>query len=152
MTDTVSLPITGRCYCGAISVKVTDAPQIVCLCHCVDCRRVSGAPMVAVAAFDTDAVTFEPDEGYSVSLVPGAVRNFCGDCGSPLSFRGDYVPDQIYVPLGLLDQAGELEPDVHSYDSQRLPWLHIDDDIERFDNSAQTRLSQAAGNKQMRAK
>jgi hypothetical protein len=137
-------PITERCYCGAISVRATQAPQIVCLCHCVDCRRVSGAPMVAVAAFDASAVTFEPDDGRTVSLVPGAVRNFCGKCGSPLSFRGDYVPDQIYVPIGLLDQAGELAPQVHSYESQRLPWLHIDDDIQRFENSAQTRLVEAA--------
>lgn len=139
-----TLPITGRCYCGAISVRATQAPQIVCLCHCVDCRRVSGAPMVAVAAFDASVVTFEPDDGCAVSLVPGAVRNFCGKCGSPLSFRGDYVPDQIYVPIGLLDQAGELTPQVHSYESQRLPWLHIDDDIQRFESSAQTRLVEAA--------
>ncbi len=96
--------------------------------------------MVAVAAFDADAVTFEPDDGRTVSVAPGAVRTFCDKCGSPLSFRGDYVPDQIYVPLGLLDQAGELEPHIHSYDSQRLPWLHIEDDIQRFANSARSRL------------
>jgi hypothetical protein len=79
-----------------------------------------------------------------VSLTPGAVRTFYVKCGSPLSFRGDYVPGQIYVPLGLLDQADELAPQVHSYESQRLSWLHIDDDTQRFDNSAQTRLVEAA--------
>ncbi|MHA1189896.1 MAG: GFA family protein [Alphaproteobacteria bacterium] len=66
---------------------------------------------------------------------------FCASCGSPLASRFDYLPGQVYVPVGLLDQADELRPQVHSYGSQRLSWLHIDDSIERFPQSSRSRLA-----------
>ena len=42
---------TGGCQCGAVRYEVSGQPQHVMLCHCGDCRRSSGAPMVAWAAF-----------------------------------------------------------------------------------------------------
>ncbi len=132
--------ISGRCYCGAIAVSATQAPQVVAYCHCVDCRRASGAPVVAMAGFDEDAVTFTPNEGRAASVNPGVTRSFCGSCGSPLMSRFDYLPGQVYVPVGLLDQASELAPQVHSHDAQRLPWLRIADDLERFAGTSRTRL------------
>ncbi len=141
MNAAVSLPITGRCYCGAVTLTATRAPQAVAYCHCVDCRRVTGAPVSAFAAFDEAAVTFAPDEGRNVSANSGVSRSFCASCGSPLASRFDYLPGQVYVPVGLLDQASELVPQIHSYDSQRLPWLHIEDSAERFARSSRSRLA-----------
>ncbi len=40
---------TGRCHCGAIRYSMTTAVQHHALCHCQDCRRHSGAPMVGWA-------------------------------------------------------------------------------------------------------
>lgn len=145
MSAGVSLPITGRCYCGTITVTATKAPDVVAYCHCVDCRRVTGAPVSAFAAFSEAALTFVPDEGHSVSPTAGVSRSFCGACGSPLASRFDYLPGQVYIPLGLIDQADVLQPQMHSYESQRLPWLHIEDDAERFERSSRARLNAAGG-------
>lgn len=142
--DHTRAAITGRCYCGATTIRATQAPLIVAYCHCTDCRRVTGAPVAAFAAFDEAAVTFTPDEGRRVSVNPGVVRTFCAACGSPLAGRYDYLPGQIYIAVGVLDQADELAPQLHAHEARRLRWLHIDDDLERLATTSRSRLADPA--------
>lgn len=132
--------ITGRCYCGATTLDVTQPPRTVAYCHCTDCRRVTGAPVAAFAAFDETAVTFTPNEGRQVNANPGVVRTSCPVCGSPLTGRYEYLPGQVYIPVGLLDQADTLAPQLHAHASKRLSWLRIDDDLECFATSARSQL------------
>lgn len=136
--------ITGRCYCGATTIRATQAPQTIAYCHCRDCRRVTGAPVAAFAAFEASAVTVSPNEGQRVSVNPGVERTFCPSCGSPLLGRYAYLPGQVYVPIGLLDQADDLAPQMHVHSSERLAWLHIDDDLERIAASGRESLGDAA--------
>ncbi|MBW4709647.1 GFA family protein [Roseobacter sp. YSTF-M11] len=129
MTDQTG--VTGRCYCGAKSLRSSAAPHVVAYCHCTDCKRVTGAPVAAFAAFCEADLIITPDPGPPVSHHPGVVRWFCTACGSPLAAQYDYLPGQVYVPIGLLDQAADLEPSLHSHAENRVPWLHIDDDLPR---------------------
>jgi len=144
MTDAkTSTVISGRCYCGATTIHATQSPRAVAYCHCTDCRRVTGAPAAAFAAFDETAVTFAPSDGRKVTVNPGVTRSFCNVCGSPLAGRYDYLPGTVYIAVGLLDQANDLAPQLHAHESQRLTWLHIDDDLRRFAGSARSRLRDA---------
>ncbi|NQU56428.1 MAG: GFA family protein [Rhodospirillales bacterium] len=136
--------ITGRCYCGATTIRATQSPRAIAYCHCTDCRRVTGAPVAAFAAFDEAVVTFSPDEGRRVAANPGVTRTFCAVCGSPLTGRYEYLPGQVYIAVGVLDQASDLAPQLHAHESQRLTWLHIDDDLERFATTSRSRLANAA--------
>ena len=47
---------TGRCHCGAIRYELAGEPQWSSLCHCSDCRRHSGAPLVGWSAFPESAL------------------------------------------------------------------------------------------------
>ena len=38
--------ITGGCHCGAIRYQAEGDVLVHALCHCTDCRRHAGAPMV----------------------------------------------------------------------------------------------------------
>ncbi len=79
-----------------------------------------------------------------VEVNAGVRRVFCPDCGSPLAAWFDYLPGQVYLPLGILDQAAELPPEIHSHSDAQLPWLKIEDGLERAANSSACRLRQAA--------
>ena len=136
-------PITGRCYCGATTIHAAQAPQTVAYCHCGDCRRVTGAPVAAFAAFAEGDVTVAP-AGATVRANPGVARTFCPACGSPLTGRYDYLPGQVFVSLGLLDQAADLAPQLHAHAGTALPWLHLADDLPRVDASSRDTLGEAA--------
>lgn len=132
--------ITGRCYCGTSRIVSRAEPQVVTYCHCSDCKRHSGAPVAAFAGFAREDVTFEPDLKHSAGTRPGVARWFCGACGTPLAATYDYLPDQIYIGLGLLDHAEDLAPQGHAHAANTLSWLHIEDELPRDVASARARL------------
>lgn len=134
---------TARCYCGTTHLHFANAPQTVAYCHCVDCRRWTGAPVAAFAAFDRDQMRAAPSFGRRHSHTPGVDRWNCPDCGSPLAAQFDYLPDQVYVPLGIIDQASSLPPEIHSHTAATLPWLHIQDELPRQSGTARAQLSDA---------
>ncbi|MFL4468564.1 GFA family protein [Tateyamaria armeniaca] len=107
-------------------------------CHCTDCRRWTGGPVSAFAAFAETAMAGQlPD----TCLQTGGVRRWtCPACGSPLGAAFDYLEGQIYVPLGIMDQAETLAPTLHSHHGSRLPWLHIADDLPRSEGTARDDL------------
>lgn len=131
-------PFLARCYCGASRLSLRDAPHVVTYCHCADCRRWTGAPVAAFAAYDRAAVTPQLGAGRTF----GAVERWsCETCGSPLAAAFPYLPDQIYVPLGLFEDAAALPPALHSHADSALPWLHIADTLPRNAGSARDRLN-----------
>lgn len=89
-------------------------------------------------------MVFTPGKGPRKSVTKGVDRWFCTGCGTPLAATYDYLPGQIYIPLGLLDQADALAPVGHSHAESRLSWLHIDDNLPRDGASARVRLQDAA--------
>ena len=141
----ISGHITGRCYCGAFRFNA-PAPQTVSYCHCSDCRHWTGAPVAAFAAFASGEVRFDPPLGPGLSVAPGVRRWACARCGSPLAATFDYLPDQVYVPVGLADQPELLPPQLHSHAQGQLPWLHLTDNLPREAASARDSLSDARPN------
>ena len=47
-----SLPITGGCLCSKVRYEILHAPRSLLDCHCIDCRRSSGAPYVSWGTVD----------------------------------------------------------------------------------------------------
>jgi len=132
--------LTGRCYCGATTFNTTQEPQTIAYCHCDSCRRATGGPVAAFAALDENTVTFTPNEGRKISINPGVTRTFCSECGSSLTGRYDYLPGQVYISIGVIDQANDFPPRIHCHESERFSWLHIDDNLERVSSTARLKV------------
>ena len=127
-----------------MTLACATPPLTVAYCHCADCRRWTGAPVAAFAAFERAALTATPAFGAPAVHNPGVERWNCAACGSPLAARVDYIADQVYVPLGLLDQIDNMPPQLHSHAEKAPPWLHLADDLPRSTGSARDTLNDAA--------
>lgn len=46
----------GGCHCGAVRYVVRGAAILASLCHCEDCRKHSGAPVVGWGMFRAEEV------------------------------------------------------------------------------------------------
>jgi len=55
----------------------------------------------------------------------------------------DYIPDQIYVPVGVLDDVDRFQPEIHCHAQSRAEWLHINDGLPRENASARSVLNTA---------
>jgi len=89
------------------------------------------------------ALAFDDLEGLAgegKSVVPGVRRWNCDTCGSPMAATFDYLPGQVYVPLGVVDQAEELSPEIHCHFDSALSWLHLEDGLPREGASARASL------------
>ncbi len=60
-----------------------------------------------------------------------------------MSGRYAYLPGQVYIPVGVFDHVDALAPQVHAHASAGVSWLHVEDDLPRFEQSARTQLNAA---------
>lgn len=49
---------TGGCRCGLISAEASADPFWTSYCHCRDCRKQTGAPVMAFVGFKESAITW----------------------------------------------------------------------------------------------
>jgi hypothetical protein len=119
MTDV----LTGGCRCGAVRYEAEGAPQHHALCHCSDCRRSAGAPMVGWIAFKADAVSVTGDP-VTYASSPSARRQFCGRCGTGLFYtNAEMLPGIIDIQSCTLDDVESVAPDAHIQVAERLGWM-----------------------------
>lgn len=125
---------TGGCHCGAIRYEVRGDPAYSTLCHCSDCRRTTGAPMVGWALFPQTAVTIigDPVEYRSSADV---VRRFCGACGTSLFYTNAVVfPGMIDIQSATLDDQARFSPTAHIQYAAAAPWMDASHDLPKFDH------------------
>jgi hypothetical protein len=121
------MTLTGGCSCGAVRYETEATPSHRTLCHCVDCRRAAGAPAVAWFTVPAQALRFVRGGPAAHRSSPAVERSFCAVCGTPLTYRNDAFPDEVDVTTCSLDDPDSASPQDHTFASQRLPWMRIDD-------------------------
>lgn len=126
----------GGCHCGAIRYRVSGEPEHVALCHCTDCRKSSGAPMVAWAAFTEESFALTNGEPRTFNSSGASMRSFCPDCGTGLFFRNEtFLPGLVDIQTATLDDPDAVRPQAHIQTAERIGWMaHISDmpEFERF--------------------
>jgi hypothetical protein len=125
----------GQCHCGAIHYDMPDKVERQSLCHCSDCRRHSGAPMVAWAIAPADQVTIKGSPKTYKSSASG-VRHFCSECGTGLFYTNEQVfPGAIDIQTATLDDPGKLQPppDAHIQMADSIGWMRTEHELPRFD-------------------
>jgi hypothetical protein len=125
------LMLEGGCLCGAVRYRARGPALGVEYCHCGMCRRAAGAPTVCWADFPREAFTILRGEPSQYASSEHARRAFCRDCGTQLTFSWEGRP-YLSLTVGSLDEPERLAPRQHIYEADRLPWLHIGDDLPRY--------------------
>jgi hypothetical protein len=99
--------------------------------------------VAAFSAFSKSDLDIYPAPHHADVVNEGVNRWFCAGCGTALAATYDYLPNQVYVPIGVIDQANDLIPAQHSHAESTLTWLHIDDDLPRSGQSGRDALNAA---------
>jgi hypothetical protein len=93
MTDTYK----GQCFCGAVQVEVSGAPEGMGYCHCNSCRSWSAGPVNAFTLWKPEAVrvTAGADQVATFQKTEASQRQYCRICGGHLMTN--------HPPLGMVD-------------------------------------------------
>jgi hypothetical protein len=81
-------------------------------------------------------VKLRPDE-YDELFRPGESgqsvrRNFCPECGSPITSDVAVMPDLTFIKAGTLDDTSWLDPKMHVYCDSAQHWVPIPESSQKF--------------------
>jgi len=116
----------GGCLCSAIRFRVSGEPIFSCVCHCATCRRASAAPTVAWLTFDRGQVDILSGQPRVYRSSQGVVRQFCGTCGSQLSYEQADRPTTIDITTASMDNPNLFPPTMEVWLENRLSWQGAD--------------------------
>ncbi|WP_423821983.1 GFA family protein [Salinisphaera sp. SPP-AMP-43] len=103
---------TGRCACGGVRFRLTEATTDVIACHCETCRRWSGYIWGATHASKSALVIEAGDMLSWWASSNFAERGFCSHCGSSLFYRR-HETERISIAPGALDAPTGLATTQH---------------------------------------
>jgi len=77
---------SGKCFCGAVQIRVTGEPVAMGYCHCTSCRSWSAGPVNAFTLWKPDAVKVTKGAGQvgSYHQTEKSHRKWCKRCGGHL--------------------------------------------------------------------
>jgi hypothetical protein len=128
------MKLTGGCHCGAVRYELEGPPNDVALCHCTDCRRHSGAPVMAWSGYGEDKLVITKGEPKIWRMTDVSYRSFCAACGTGLFYRNsDMLPGAVEVQSATLDNPEAAVPTLQIQTAERLSWMKTLHDIPAID-------------------
>ena len=126
--------LEGGCHCGAIRYRVEGEPIHAALCHCSDCRRHAGAPVVGWTLFPNDRFALMKGEAKVYASSEQGRRHFCADCGTGLFYTNETIfPDQTDVQVATLDDPDALPVQAQIQTAERIGWMKDAHDLPAFE-------------------
>jgi hypothetical protein len=128
--------VQGGCLCSAVRFRVSGEPLHSSICHCATCRRASAAPSVAWLTFDRGQVEFLSGSPRAYRSSQGVVRQFCGTCGSQLTYETAESPTTIDITTASLDNPNLFPPTVEVWLEHKVNWETPDDTRSHYPGSS----------------
>lgn len=127
------MTLPGGCQCGAVRYEVSGEPKHIALCHCSDCRKSAGAPMVAWAAFDEGDFRITKGSVRCFNSSGQAMRNFCPDCGTGIYYtNAEVLPGIVDIQSATLDDPQACAPQAQIQVADRIGWMKTAHTLPQF--------------------
>lgn len=130
------LILQGGCLCGRVRYEVRPESDEGYYCHCRMCQLAFGSTRATFINVLQDSVRWLGETPKQYASSKFALRGFCPDCGTPLSFA--YVDSKrMDLSVGSLDEPSRVRPVSHFAIETRVENWHAEDGLpgERLDAS-----------------
>ena len=128
------MTITGGCHCGAVRYEVVGEAITHALCHCSDCRRHAGAPMVGWTMYNEDAVKVIKGTTKEYHSSEFGRRQFCPECGTGLFYTNARIlPGIIDIQSGTYDDPDLVPARAHIQVAERIGWMASAHELPMFE-------------------
>ena len=91
-------PIYGGCICGSIKYSINSKPLFTQVCHCLDCKKLTGSSFVVNTSIFENSLDIK-GELLEKKLIAGSGKSckvyFCKKCG--VYIYSDYELSLIHI-------------------------------------------------------
>lgn len=127
-----TLPLTGRCQCGALRYAVTAPPLMIYACHCTNCQKQTGSAFVLSAMIVEPSFSFTHGEPKKAEWTSDAGNKrfgwFCGFCGNRIANGQTPSVGVLSLRAGTFDDTSWVRPAGHIWVKSAQPWIKFDPD------------------------
>ncbi|KAF2196139.1 DUF636 domain protein [Delitschia confertaspora ATCC 74209] len=120
----------GGCMCGKLRYSVSGEPSFKAICHCLDCRKVTGSTFSTNVVYPEDQFKVTSGTAKEFSKIADSgkkvSRFFCGDCGSTIWDLSANFKSSVVLNAGTLDDKDALnkaKPQAEVFTRSRVDWL-----------------------------
>ncbi|MBF2759010.1 MAG: GFA family protein [Ectothiorhodospiraceae bacterium AqS1] len=125
--------LTGRCECGKVKFDIESPQEAITVCHCSQCRRISGHLWAATRVPRYDQVKFQESEGLTwYTSSDFAKRGFCKYCGSSLFYRMN-DEEGVGIAAGCIESPTGMSIQRHIFTADKGDYYDIKDDVPILD-------------------
>lgn len=118
------MTIVGGCHCGGVRYAVEGEARTHALCHCMDCRRHAGAPMVGWTMYPEAALKVTKGAPKVYKSSEHGRRHFCADCGTGLYYvNAQVLPGIVDIQSATYDDPDAVPAQVHIQVAERIRWM-----------------------------
>lgn len=116
------LPAEGRCRCGDVVFRITEAPLVTMACHCRGCQRMSAGPYSLSALVPESGFALVSGAPVPGGADPGFGHEVCPRCATWLWTRPKALSGVLLVRATLFDDVSWIAPYVEVETATRLPF------------------------------
>lgn len=125
----------GHCRCGSVVLIALEEPDFAVYCHCDDCRRATGAPVLTSVGFSKSAIEWQASVTLARHTIGTASRLFCVECGSPVAQEHESKSDMTFINTAFMDDPEAFPPKYHTFADRQISWLKLNDDLPRVEKT-----------------
>jgi len=144
-------PYTGSCLCGAVRWRLDERPLAVNACHCMDCKKTTGATNVVMLIANSEAFSWTGETDiYRKKADSGREMDIhrCAKCGCRMFHNNLASKALVFVTAGTLDDSSWAVPASHIWVDKISPGVTMHDDaIQVVGQPADSKILMDAFNK-----
>lgn len=124
--------ITGSCLCRQVRYEIDEPPELMNICHCSMCRKITGSSYGVFAHIHSDKFHWLAGDQLVSKYVssPDHIRAFCPTCGSSVPNEND---DYVCIPAGSFDTDPQVTPSLQIFATSKAPWHCISTEPPAYD-------------------
>ena len=125
----------GRCYCGELHYEFTGPVNSQILCHCRECRYLSGGAANTSVVISEDSFQWtkgKPSVFARSDLETPRTRYFCRNCGTHICVKSPPRPGMLVLKIGTLNDHSWFKPETAIFCIDKQPYHIVPDDLTCF--------------------
>ena len=123
-------PIYGGCICGSVKYSINSKPLFTQVCHCLDCKKLTGSSYVMNTSIFEDSLKIS-GELLKAELIAGSGKKcshyFCKKCGVYIYADYEFAIRRLTVRTKTLLKPKDFPPQAHIFVKDKDPWINIAD-------------------------